>query len=577
MPRNTFSSVSALRPKRSLFDLSYEKKFSADFSYLYPVLCDECVPGDVWKIGNSAVVRFNPLVAPVMHEINATVHYFFVPYRIIDPDFETNITGGRDGNQFINGFPCWPTLPGSGSILGTLWDYFGFPTDLGAGQIATFNAQGFYPSTDGFIKPLDYPRRAYGCIFSQYYLDQNLVANSDLFIDVDGSFKLSSYTSILSDANMLTLMSLQQRSWTKDYFTSALPWQQRGQVGALPISAGFVGSTVFDGNILAYNNTSGTAVFPPNGPSNYISVLTTDNSSSPNLRSMLESGLSGFDPVPGATTFKNWFNNNHIDGSITASSFTVSDMRTLFQIQKWLERNARSGVRYTEFLRAHFSVAPRDERLQRPEYIGGTKSPVIISEVLQTGSTNTTSPQANMAGHGISVAGNYVGSYHVQEYGLIMGLLSIMPKPAYEDRMDRQWIKKTKYDFYFPEFAHLSEQGIYRAELRYIGQSFFDSIIFGFQGRYDEMRFKHDQICGLFRQSAPTNLSYWHCGRHFDYSGGGPNLTQAFLTGGFNESTGAKRILAVPAEPAFLVNFRNNITAIRPLPVYSDPGLLDHF
>jgi hypothetical protein len=184
-----------------------------------------------------------------------------------------------------------------------------------------------------------------------------------------------------------------------------------------------------------------------------------------------------------------------------------------------------------------------------------------------------------MAGHGIAVQGTYVGTYRASEYGIVMGLLSIMPKPAYEGRLDRQWIKRTRYDFYFPEFAHLSEQAIYNAEVNYyIHRSDW---YFGFQGRYDEMRVKHDMVTGKFRSGATGSLSFWHCARYF--AGTTPLLGQNFLVQGFNASDfasvgyGAKRILAVPSEPAFLVNWKNHVKAIRPLPVRSNPGLIDHF
>jgi hypothetical protein len=258
-----------------------------------------------------------------------------------------------------------------------------------------------------------------------------------------------------------------------------------------------------------------------------------------------------------------------------ATTFNVSDLRTAFQIQKWMERNARSGVRYTEFLRAHFAVAPRDDRLDRPEYIGGCTFPIVTSEVLQTSSTDSVSPQANMAGHGLAVNGSFIGTYRVKEFGLIMGLLTIRPKPAYEDRMDRQWIKPTRYDFFFPEFQTLSEQMIYNAEIRYRALP-TDQSGFGFQGRYSEMRFKHDMVCGLFRQSANQNLAFWHMARHWNISTV-PVYNSPFLQEGFNEATGAKRVLAAPSQPTFLVCWNNHIKAARPIPYDSDPGYIDHY
>ena len=262
---------------------------------------------------------------------------------------------------------------------------------------------------------------------------------------------------------------------------------------------------------------------------------------------------------------RNALNNNTVDLS-TASTFDIADLRLAFQIQKWMERNARAGVRYTEFLRAHFGVSPRDERLQRPEYIGGSKAPCIISEVLQTSSTDATTPQGNLAGHGITVSDAYCGKYHAQEFGLIIGIMSIMPRSAYSQGIDKQWLRKTKYDFYFPEFANLSEQAILNAEICATGTSSHNQDIFGYQGRYDEMRTKNSQIVSGMR----TTFDYWHLGRQFNT--GSPPV----LNGDFIKCVPRKDIFAVPSEPGLIINFANIIKSFRPLPYMAVPGLIDH-
>ena len=269
---------------------------------LIPVMCDEVVPGDVFKIGNQAVVRFQPLGAPILHEINMYVHYFFVPYRILWDDWEDFISGGVDG-QFADPVPEWePTLTTEGS----LWDFFGFPVGV--------DPDGAYP--------LDFPRRAYNFVYNEYYRDENLQTEV-----------------------ALTNEKILNRGWEKDYLTSALPWQQRGTAPALPI-AGTTSAKWPGSDYGVSNNLTFKAPAYPNALDGSLAV----------------------------------FNNNTVDLS-TASTFDIADLRLAFQIQKWMERNARAGVRYTEFLRAHFGVSPRDERLQRPEYIGGSKAPCIISEV----------------------------------------------------------------------------------------------------------------------------------------------------------------------------------------------------
>lgn len=503
-----FRSVGSLQPGRSIFDLSYDKKFDCDMGQLIPVMCDECVPGDVWSIGNQALVRFQPLVAPIMHEINMYVHYFFVPYRLLDEDFEEAITGGEDG-QSTQGFPTWTPTPTTGNAIYSLWDYLGFPVGvipLGA-------------------LPLDYPRRAYNYIYNSYYRDENLTAEI-----------------------ALTNEDIKLRAWEKDYFTSSLPFQQRGIAPALPIS-GLVPVEGF-GKLNTNFNTSGdyyetgktttehydhSSLINSGNDYQQFWVRGTDSTGYPDVRANLQ----------------------------TAVTFDVSDLRLAFQIQKWMERNARGGVRYVEFLKSHFGVSPSDERLQRPEYVGGTKQSIIISEVLQT-SESATTPQGTLAGHGISATNSFAGKYRVQEFGLIMGIMSIMPRSCYQQGINRQWIKRTKYDFYFPEFAHLSEQAIERVEIYANGVANDNVTIFGYQGRYDEMRTKSNMAVAGFR----STYDYWHLGRVF---GSAPLLNTSFV-----ECLPRKDVFAVQDEPGLLVDFGNVIRCSRPLPIQAEPGLIDH-
>ena len=501
--RNVFSEVGGLHPRRSVFDLSYEKKLTCDMAQLIPVMCDEVVPGDVFKIGNQAVVRFQPLVAPILHEINMYVHYFFVPYRILWDDWEDFISGGVDG-QFSDPIPEWePTI----NTEGSLWDFFGFPVGV--------DPDGAYP--------LDFPRRAYNLVYNEYYRDENLQTEV-----------------------ALTNETILNRGWEKDYLTSALPWQQRGTAPALPIS----GTT--------------HAVWPDSAFLSKGSPLAGSEPVGANSMTTSDNRMLGQNPNV-ISNIKGFFALNNVDLS-SATTFDIADLRLAFQIQKWMERNARAGVRYTEFLRAHFGVSPRDERLQRPEYIGGSKAPCIISEVLQTSSTDSTTPQGNLAGHGITVSDAYCGKYHAQEFGLIIGIMSIMPRSAYSQGIDKQWLRKTKYDFYFPEFANLSEQAILNAEICATGTSSHNNDIFGYQGRYDEMRTKNSQIVSGMR----TTFDYWHLGRQFN-TGSPPVLNEDFI-----KCVPRKDIFAVPSEPGLIVNFANIIKAFRPLPYMAVPGLIDH-
>lgn len=534
---STFQKVQSLRVGRSVFDLSYEKKFDCDMGQLIPVMCDEAVPGDIWKIGNEMVIRFQPLVAPILHSVHAYVHYFFVPYRLLWRDWEKFITGGVDGD-FTAYIPRW-----GDSIQtqkGGLWDYLGFPVGVHLSSP---------PDND---EPLVFPLSAYNFIYNEYYRDENLQDPIGPLPEDDPS-----------SAYYIGQYGILNRAWTKDYFTSALPWQQRGTSPALPLfgttSAEFTDATGDPSGMYDLYANNGTSRIP-------VRVLSGAASGS---ALSVTGGATVNNNAPLGIQASFLSDNNTIDLS-NAVTFDVSDMRVAFQVQKWLERNARSGARYTEFLRSHFPAYPRDDRLDRPEYIGGSKSPVVISEVLQTSATQSgVTPQANMAGHGITVDRNFCASYHVQEFGLIMGILSVMPRPAYQQGIDRQWLRRTKFDFYFPEFAHLSEQAIENMEI--FTQNSDSTVaggnhgIFGYQGRYDEMRVKRDIVCNNFRDT----LDYWHLGRQFANP---PMLNESFI-----QCVPRKDIFAVQDQPGLLVNFANIIKAIRPLPVQSNPGLIDHF
>ena len=500
--RNIYSRAGSLNPSRSMFDLSYSKLFDCDMGQLIPVMCDEVVPGDFLKIGNQSVVRFQPMIAPILHEVNVYVHYFFVPYRLLWDDWEDFITGGITGDET----PVMLTWTPPNRSMYSLWDYLGFPLDI-------------IPSG---CDPLAFPMRAYHMIYNEYYRDETLQAEVD-------------------DSSQVIL----NRNWEKDYPTSALPWQQRGTGPALPI-AGTANAEWPLSRFTSGSHDAGTGL--------------TESGSDANFNLASETVIT-------REQYKALMDANTVDLS-TASTFDIADLRLAFQIQKWMERNARCGARYTEFLQSHFSVSPRDERLQRPEYIGGTKSPIIVSEVLQTSSTDTESPQGNMAGHAISVNEGYAGKYHVKEYGLIMGIMSVMPRSVYASQgVPRQWIKRTKFDFFFPEFVNLSEQAIENAEICAVNNNATHNTgLFGYQGRYDELRQKNNMICGAMR----STFDYWHLARIFNPASP-PALNSNFIT-----CVPDKRIFAVENVPGLIVHFSNLIKAFRPLPLSAEPGLIDH-
>lgn len=515
-----FKRARALRPKRAMFDLSYSKKFSGRMGYLYPVLADEAVPGDVFDLGAEAVVRLAPMVAPVLHEIVLRADWFFVPYRILYDEsvvhvdgrtvWERWITGGQDGTPAtVRTDLVVANLHDYTVPEGGLWDHLGVPP----GVVTTVE--------QGDDSPLAFAAMAYNLIYNEYYRDPNLEAPLSLFNASRGT------------------APLQLANWDADYFTRALPWQQRGPDVALPVSG------------LTYADWDTSLIQEIAIPSANLEIEATG----PKFK--VPAGLGD--------DLKTLLDSNVVDLS-SATTVSIADLRVAVQLQRLYERMARGGSRYTEFLRSVYGVAPRDERLTRPEYIGGIRQPIIVSEVLQTSKTESGAPQGNLAGHGIMAGGQRVGRYHVQEFGVIMCLMSVQPRPAYQQGINRQWLRRTRYDFFNPAFVDLAEQAIDQEEI-YFGAAEADNLdIWGYQGRYDEMRVKQDMVCGNMR----TTLNYWHLGRIF---GSAPSLNSTF---GHVDPTTVTRIFAVPAADHLYVHWGNRIRAQRPLPYQAEPGRVDH-
>ncbi len=385
-------------------------------------------------------------------------------------------------------------------------------------------------------------QRSYNLVWNEFYRDPNLV-----------------------DEVALSNSTILYRAWKKDYFTSALPWQQRGTAPALPIS----GVVPIDLSSLVLGDPT---------------VGIADNTNLASLRASRSGATGDFNLMVNSSLGKS-ADINELGGSVVshngsvnlnnASTFDVATLRQAFQIQRWLELNARGGVRYTEFLRSHFGIAPKDEVLGRPQYIGGTKSSIVVSEVLQTSrteddtSTQKGSPLGRLAGHGLGATSDYICTFTSKEFGYIIGIASWMPKPSYQQGVNRIFSRKTKFDFYFPEFAHLSEQAVTNGEIFATGTS-RDSEIFGYQGAYNEMRYTPSFNCADMRDT----FSYWHLGRIFSSA---PKLNAGFLTTNSAYDGGIRKdIFASQNEPGLIVQFANIVKAIRPLPVYGTPGFVDH-
>jgi hypothetical protein len=517
-----FNRVGVPKVGRSLFNLTHSKTLSGQMGYLYPSMYEDCIPGDVFSIGKRIKCRFIiPPLSPLMHEVNLYEHTFFVPYRLLmnedelgdSGDFEDMIIGGSDGDTAIT----IPTVDVGGHSIGNLKDYMGYPP-IGGSATGAF--------------PVAFQFRAYNLIFNEYYRD----------IDLDTELDITSNTT-----------SIWERRWQKDYFTSARPYQQRGTPPALPL----------------------TGTIDIDGKNGNVTVKNENDSTTRNMMVQITSGDIITQTAPSATGGLRWVNPQlEVDLSSGAITADVADLRLIFQTQRWMERNMRAGTRYKEVIKAHFNEDVGDSRLDRPEYIGGIKVPIVISEVIGTNQDDTVEDPGSLAGHAIGIGQKFIGKYRVKEFGIMMSILSVMPVTMYSQGIDRQWRKDTLYDFYWPEFANLSEQAVLTSEIWATTVEATNDTVFGYQGRYNEYRVRHNTVHGQLRYGG--NLTYWTLAREFASQ---PSLTANFVRSRYSagfEGGIRSDIFPVTTGDNLVIQVGNVLKASRPLPLMSNPGLVDH-
>lgn len=508
--RNLFNSVKMTRPSDNLFDLSHDVKLSCNMGELVPIMIMECVPGDKVNMQSEVLARFAPLVAPTMHRFNLTTHYFFVPNRILWPEWEEFITNGNGTDPL----PVMPYVQVNGSTYSRLLDYMGIPTPIG-GEMEEVSAL---------------PLAAYFKVWYEYYRDQNLQTGLEWNPLVSGLNSIYNWNELM------------RRAWQHDYFTSALPFAQKGDPVEIPIGSQKVildpDSLGDPGEIKAANTHA--AVPGVNLSTDVVGALQGDPATE-----------AVYDP---AGTLK-----TEDSGEAT----TINDLRRAFKLQEWLEKMARGGSRMIEVILAHFGVRSSDKRLQRPEYITGTVTPIQISEVLNTtGDTGAADPlpQGNMAGHGVAFSRSNGGHYFCEEHGYVIGIMSITPVTAYQQGIEKHWLKKDPTDYYWPSFANIGEQPILNKEL-YAFQGADGNETFGYIPRYAEYKFLNSRVAGDFR----GNLSYWHAGRIFETI---PQLNEDFI-----KCDPTTRIFAVedPDVQKMYCHVLNRVKALRRMPKYGTP------
>lgn len=505
------------------------------FGELTPVFCQEVLPSDNFTIKSEHMIRMAPMLAPVMHRMSAYVHFFFVPNRIVWDGWEEFITGGEDGDSDIE----YPYYNLNEIPNGSIFDYLGYNSIPNADVSRTFKASVI-------------PIMAHNKIYNEFYRDQNLI---DPIPDSceDG---LNTGTSVYG------MRSPQRRAWRHDYFTSALPFAQKGQAISIPI--GDTANLIFDsetGSTSSVWASSGQNVNPQSG------LLTDNELGDYDQRRLLNDGSN---PMQGSKI--DVTAHTYVDLS-SATANTINDLRRAFRLQEWLEKNARGGTRYVELLQVHFGVKSQDSRLQRPEYMGGSKANVIISEVLQTTQAidENDTPQGNMSGHGISVGSSGRVSKFIPEHGFIIGLMSVMPEAAYQQGLQRQFTKFDRFDYYWQDFAHIGEQPILNREIFNSRSDDHNDEVFGYTPRYSEYRFIPSSVHGDFKDT----LDFWHFGRIF--------ADRPYLNKEFIECNPGKRIFAVQDVPSetptpirdldtMYCHIFHDVIATRPIPKFGIPA-----
>lgn len=468
--------------KRSKHSLSYYKLLSGKMGRLIPIGLTEVLPGDTIQQATSALIRTNPLVAPVMHPVTVRIHHWYVPFRLIWEDWEDFITGGPDGND-ASVFPTITTPAGTGFSEGSLADYLGVTPGVASQAVSAL------------------PFRAYAMIFNDWYRDQDLVTALAL--------------SKASGADSTTSVALALAAWEKDYFTSSRPWTQKGPSVVLPLGdEAPIKSTLSDNQIVARWDNAGT----DNTDGTQLQATTSDWT----LTAAPGSTVNLRWPQPGNTGGSEAGEYNFADLA-AATGVDVNQVRLAFALQRYEEARARYGSRYTEYLR-YLGVRSSDARLQRPEYLGGGKQTIQFSEVLQT--SNPATPDVDdsvgaLKGHGISAMRSNRYRRFFEEHGYIMTLLSVRPKTMYAQGLHRHWNRRTKEDFWQKELEHIGQQEVLAKEV-YMAAADPDAS-WGYQDRYDEYRRSESGIAGLFR----STFNYWHMARIFASE---PTLNGTFVT-----------------------------------------------
>ena len=569
-----FSDAPAMYMKRTKFDRSHVYKTTFNSGKLIPVFVDEVLPGDTTRMSVNYFARLATPIKPIMDNIYLDWFFFFVPNRLVWEHWQNFCFEQEDPDDSID--YVIPTVSATdnsqNAYIGSLWDYFGLPVNT-SGNLSGISAL---------------PFRGVYLIYNEWFRDENLQKSVKIqkgdTNEVLNSARAAEQPSWVfsSGTNVVPGLACPPRGKRHDYFTSALPWTQKGP----GVSVGLAGTA----SIVDPTPATGYLLHSADRQLAAVSAYGGDASSSGGRRvisgddfiKISRKGSSDYSTVGGfagntssdvtisaqkASTYLG--NDSYVDLD-TSSIFTINSLRTAFQMQKFYERLARGGSRYTEVLRSFFGVVSPDARLQRPEFLGSFTKMVNVNPIAQTSATDDTSPQGNLSAYGVTAAKFHGFTKSFVEHGYIFGFVCARADLTYQQGINKMWLRSTVYDFYWPTFAHLGEQAIELREI-YAQGSEADKTVFGYQERYAEYRYKPSQITGKFRSSVTGgSLDKWHLSQFFKNA---PTLNEEFIV----EKPPINRIIAVPSEPEFLLDIGFRYTTVRPMPMFGTPGLVDHF
>ena len=542
-----FSDAPAMYMRRTKFDRSHVYKTTFDAGKLIPVFVDEVLPGDTTRMSVNYFARLATPIKPIMDNIYLDWFFFFVPNRLVWEHWQNfcfEQEDPEDSTDYVIPTTSANDTSDTSKAVGSLWDYFGLPIGLSNGSGVNVSAL---------------PFRGVYLIWNEWFRDENLQksvkiqkGDANEVLDSARSTEQPSWVSDLTVSGYVC----PPRGKRHDYFTSALPWTQKGPGVNISLSG--------DAPVIGNGQRLGLA---PNAAGNAVGYISMSNNVGAILRN---NDGSEWESSQEAFVTSDSGKSGLLADLSDISAITINGLRTAFQMQKFYERLARGGSRYTEVLRSFFGVVSPDARLQRPEFLGSFTKMINVNPIAQTSATDDTSPQGNLSAYGVTAAKFHGFTKSFVEHGYVFGFVCARADLTYQQGINKMWLRSTVYDFYWPTFAHLGEQAIELREI-YAQGTAADTTVFGYQERYAEYRYKPSQITGKFRSSVTGgNLDVWHLSQYFSNA---PTLNEEFIM----ENPPIKRIIAVQDEPEFLLDIGFRYITVRPMPMFGTPGLVDHF